>query len=480
MTAPGPTTFRLAVYVDRTGKQPPAPETLRLESADAVKTAKFFAALGFTVEKQTLPDGRQYVLAKATNVQLGIFPSRTPTPAAEFSMTLIVDDAGAAATRAEAFGGSVVSALKEIPGGKKCVVASFEGHRVVVAELAAAPKPMAAAPVSPTPMNAAPSQPIAVPKPIEAPKPTPVAQPVEVARPMAVARPVEAEPEFVDAAMAAEATSTFEEDPLAIFDAPAPSRAGTTLAPPKPAALAPAPAPRKKAPSGALFAAPDEYYQANIAKDLSVREVRLLDGVKLGSRIMLVGMFLPFVVWLLVLVGTGNPVTAMAAIVVASIPANIMFIVGKCIAISNNSGVVDTTMAAISVTIDALFLIAGGLSLVAPKLAAIVGLLSMIFGIASPLLFLHFLGQVAQAVRHEKLALYSRIVMRCWLGCFGGGVVAIPLMLWEPKLGSILMVPVGLVAVAGLLLYIGLIIGFATVRYEAAPDPDMDLSRIGR
>lgn len=123
----------LPVFVDRQGNAYSAEQTRRIESRDAVKTAKFFVALGFTAEKQADAEGRAFVLAKATGVRLEIYPALEPQPTDD-AMTLIVADAAVASSRAAAVGGTIGSPLKDIPGGKKCVVVSPEGVRVIVAE----------------------------------------------------------------------------------------------------------------------------------------------------------------------------------------------------------------------------------------------------------------------------------------------------------------------------------------------------------
>lgn len=78
-------TTRPPVFFDRTGKPPATPEKLRLEAAERMKTVQFFAALRFTVEKHTTTEGRKYVLARPTHVELSIIPlvgfaSRTFSP----------------------------------------------------------------------------------------------------------------------------------------------------------------------------------------------------------------------------------------------------------------------------------------------------------------------------------------------------------------------------------------------------------------
>jgi len=123
-----------AMFVDSQGKRPAADVLFRLESRDAVKLAKFFVALGFVAEIQAVADGRRFVLAKTDGARLEIYPAREPRPTENWSMTLIVDDAAAAVARVATLGGKILSPLKDIPGGKKCVVASPEGQRVVVAE----------------------------------------------------------------------------------------------------------------------------------------------------------------------------------------------------------------------------------------------------------------------------------------------------------------------------------------------------------
>lgn len=127
-------------YFDPTGKPPDVPEKRQLESADPVRSAKFFGALGFTLEKQTTPDGRRYVLAKGRNIELGIFLARAPQPADVRSLTLIVADVAAAAALAEAAGGKIVSRIEESLGGKTCEIASPDGLRIVLADNARALK----------------------------------------------------------------------------------------------------------------------------------------------------------------------------------------------------------------------------------------------------------------------------------------------------------------------------------------------------
>lgn len=148
---------RVAIYLDRQGKPPTAVETKQIESADAVKLAKFFVALGFTAEKQTTLQGGQYILAKANGVQLSIVTSRTPQPAGEWNMTLLVDDIEGALARAESVGATVASPIKEVPGAKKCVIMSPDGQRVVLAQKLKTKPVAAAAPVTkPSPTIATP------------------------------------------------------------------------------------------------------------------------------------------------------------------------------------------------------------------------------------------------------------------------------------------------------------------------------------
>lgn len=127
-------TIRRPTFVDRQGNRPPVEVSLKLESRDAVKLAKFFVALGFVAEKRSDASGRQFISAKADGVVLEIHPAREPKQPADWNMMLIVDDADAAGARAVAHGGRLAGPLKEIPGGRKCVVESPEGQRVVVAD----------------------------------------------------------------------------------------------------------------------------------------------------------------------------------------------------------------------------------------------------------------------------------------------------------------------------------------------------------
>jgi predicted enzyme related to lactoylglutathione lyase len=127
-------TTRRPTFVDRQGNRPPVEVSLKLESRDAVKLAKFFVAIGFVAEKRSDASGRQFIAAKADGVVLEIHPARDPKQPADWNMMLIVDDAEAAGARAVAQGGTLVGPLKEIPGGRKCVLESPEGQRVIVAD----------------------------------------------------------------------------------------------------------------------------------------------------------------------------------------------------------------------------------------------------------------------------------------------------------------------------------------------------------
>jgi len=156
-------TSKLATFVDRQGKPPATPEWRRLEARDAVALAKFFVALGFAAEKQTSEGGRPFISARANGVVLEIHPAREPRPDVDWNMTLFVADAAAASARAVAVGATIDSPLKEIPGGKKCVVVSPEGQRVVVAErrdVAA----VAAVAATRAPLPPQPAQPVPPPK----------------------------------------------------------------------------------------------------------------------------------------------------------------------------------------------------------------------------------------------------------------------------------------------------------------------------
>lgn len=345
---------RLAIYVDRTGKQPPAPESLQIESADAVKLAKFFAALGFTVEKQATPEGRQYVLAKATSIELSIFPSRTPQPADDFSMTLMVDDVAAAAARAEAAGGTIASPIKPIPGGKKCVVASPEGLRVVLAEKSGA-------------------------KPAAAPKP--------VAKPIA-AEPAEP-PDFLEAAMAAESGSVDDYDPLANHD---------------PLANYAAPAPmngRLGAPSPLGSAPTPEMYQ-------------FLKAVKLCCAIMLAAIVIPIVVGLfLKFMERSERDEELTALVngYLSVASVLATLIAQITVVSKCKNVMDSTLLVIAIVADVVGMLAGGITIFVPSLVVVTGMLYLLCVFASPILFGLFLSKTAEAIPNPKLASFSRITV---------------------------------------------------------------------
>lgn len=496
MTAPGQL-IRLAVYVDRTGKQPPAPETLRLESTDAVKTAKFFAALGFTVEKQTLPDGRQFVLGRATNVQLAIVPSHTPTPIEDFSMTLIVEDAGAAAARAETFGGMVLSPLKEIPGGKKCVVASFEGHRVVVAELAAAPKPMAAAPASPTsanpvPTNAAPTMSAPPPpQPAVAAKPIETATPVEPAKPVEVAKPVAASPPV-------------EDDPLAEFDVAPPGApiynpiAGSSPVPPKPAASTTAPASlpaRSKIPSGALVPAPAEYYEPvgdgtpvviSLAAEELLRRVRIACMVAAGG--ILLPMFVGFVLYSTTTMTSQNSQWLNLVYMLLPIIPTLTGVIAKFLCFGKQAEITDERSLKTSLILDgsgfAIALLAYLVEddvFVVPLLVVCVACAS-----ASPFYFIKYLRRIAEGIGERVLIESSqRSELAMYYGSWGmtitAAIVALAYFSMNQLRGKtiILVLVELLIALVAFVLYAAMLAAFATNKKLASAVGSADVDATG-
>lgn len=484
MTAPGQL-IRLAVYVDRTGKQPPAPETLRLESTDAVKTAKFFAALGFTVEKQTLPDGRQFVLGRATNVQLAIVPSHTPTPIEDFSMTLIVEDAGAAAARAETFGGMVLSPLKEIPGGKKCVVASFEGHRVVVAELAAAPKPMAAVPSNPTASNPTPAA--AAPTMSAPPQPQPAvaAEPVEVAKPVAASPPV-------------------EDDPLAEFDVVPPGApfssplAGPSPAPPKPAAstipTAPVPA-RSKIPSGALVPAPAEYYEPvgdgtpvviSLAAEELLRRVRVACMVAAGG--ILLPMFVGFVLYSTTTMTSQNSQWLNLVYMLLPVIPTLTGVIAKFLCFGKQAEIADERSLKTSLILDGSGVAIAVLAYLADDDVFVVPLLVVCVACASasPFYFIKYLRRIAKGIGERVLIESSqRSELAMYYGSWGmtitAAVVALAYFSMNQLRGKtiILVLVELLIALVAFVLYAAMLAAFATNKKLASAVGSADVDATG-
>jgi predicted enzyme related to lactoylglutathione lyase len=502
---------RLAVYVDKTGKQPPAPAKLRLESVDAVKLAKFFASLGFTVEKQATPEGRQYVLAKATNVELSIFPSREPKTPDDWSMTLIVDDAAAAATRAESFGGTVASPLKDVPGGRKCVIASFEGHRVVVAQLGAATRPAAAPLPNATPSNGAPQPvvaetPIAAEKPVVVDKPTTVerpiatekpaiAKPIVVARPIPVAKPlvakpieaeeplVESEPDFLEEALAAEATATVDDDPLAVFDAPTSNGAGPSLAAPKLSLdkkEPPAEPARRKAPSGALVPAPDEYYEPAGGEALSIVSLQaqtLLRAVQKACGIAAAGILLPMFAGVVVYSTTGtttqNLQLSYTIYGILAIVAAVAAIVAKVFCIGKRAEFADDGLVKSALILDVVALVISlSQNFIGPysDFKIPLHIVYAVCTLIAPVLFVKYLGTIAAGMRERNLAASAK---RSEISL----IVAIAAILIAVAFGSILYLSGGkvpgkvglvfllvplIIALVAFILYAALLAAFAT------------------
>lgn len=411
---------RLAVYVDRTGKQPPVAESLQIESTDAVKLAKFFAALGFTVEKQARPDGRQYVLAKATGVELSIFPARVATPADKFNMTLMVDDVAAAASRAEAAGGSVASPIKEIPGGKKCAVASPEGLRVVLAEKSGA-------------------------KPAAAPKP--IAKPVTPA-------PVET-PDFLEAAMVAESGPVDDYDPLANYAAPAPMNV------------------RLGAPGPLGSASTPEMYQL-------LKAVKLCCAIMLAAIVIpiVAGLFLKF----MEMSDDDEQFTVLVsgylgvASVLVTLIAQIMVVV-KC------KNVMDSTLLVIAIVADVIGLLAGGITNLVPSLIIVTGMLYLLCVFASPILFGLFLSKTAEAIPSPKLASFSRITV-IGLAVFVVVLIASAVIGFTSggdrnTVSNMLLICLITAIVVGLS-YVALLGAFATLAIAKPAAPKLNLPRGGR
>lgn len=482
MHAPVSNATRRATYVDRTGKQPPTPQELRIDSTDAVKLAKFFVALGLTVEKQSTPEGRQYVLAKATNLQLSIFPSRTAKLPDDWNMTLIVDDAAAAAARAEASGGTIAGPLKDIPGGKKCVVASWEGHRVVVAQLATATKP--AAPQEPLATKAAvAAKPIGIAKPIAASR-VPV-DALPVAESTTAESAVAAEPDLLDAALAAETTSTADEDPLAEFEpAAAPKSEVGAVAPiafeqpgakPKPATPA-----RRKIPAGVLVPAPDEYYEPvadGVSGAISLQGKTLLGAVQKTCGISAAAVLLPLLAVVIVYSTTGSATYQIQASLAyygfIGIAASLLAIVGKFFCVGKRAEFVDDHLVKTAWILD---IVAFAVSLVSSFLAdySVVKIalqfVGGVCGVTSPLLFMKYLGEVAQGIGDRNLKGSTR---RAEIGMIASIIalfITVLLMVTAlnmrspamVQLGSAAMLIGGLIMLVSFILYTAALAAFAT------------------